>query len=88
MWNRYDFPVFLLSEESTQTLRKVIFLLLSYTLFIFRVLFVQSLVPCLYIDDHCQLKVAEKNEKADNGYRANVAEFDLVMQVWICFFFV
>lgn len=46
MWNRYDFPVFLLSEESTQTLRKV----------------------------------SEKNEKAVNGYRSHVAEFDLVMQ--------
>ncbi|CAN6246191.1 unnamed protein product [Urochloa humidicola] len=46
MWNRYDFPVFLLSEESTQTLRKV----------------------------------SEKNEKTGNGYKANVAEFDLVMQ--------
>ncbi|KAJ1280941.1 hypothetical protein BS78_04G270600 [Paspalum vaginatum] len=46
MWNKYDFPVFLLSEESTRTLRKV----------------------------------SEENEKADNGYRANVAEFDLVMQ--------
>uniref|UniRef100_M8AVU5 Nicastrin n=1 Tax=Aegilops tauschii TaxID=37682 RepID=M8AVU5_AEGTA len=46
MWNRYDFPVFLLSEESTQTLRKI----------------------------------ADKNEKSSNGYQANVAEFDLVMQ--------
>ncbi|XP_062222083.1 nicastrin [Phragmites australis] len=46
MWNRYDFPVFLLSEESTQTLRKV----------------------------------SEKNEKSGNGYKANVGEFDLVMQ--------
>ncbi|OEL17070.1 Nicastrin [Dichanthelium oligosanthes] len=46
LWNRYDFPVFLLSEESTQTLQKV----------------------------------SEKNEKTDNGYKANVAEFDLVMQ--------
>ncbi|CAL4885266.1 unnamed protein product [Urochloa decumbens] len=46
MWNRYDFPVFLLSEESTRTLRKV----------------------------------SEKNEKTGSGYKANVAEFDLVMQ--------
>ncbi|XP_044951706.1 nicastrin [Hordeum vulgare subsp. vulgare] len=46
MWNRYDFPAFLLSEESTQTLRKI----------------------------------ADKNEKSNNGYQANVAEFDLVMQ--------
>ncbi|TVU28440.1 hypothetical protein EJB05_19957 [Eragrostis curvula] len=50
MWNRYDFPVFLLSDESTLILQKV----------------------------------AEKNEKANNGYQPNVAEFDLVMQgsVW------
>jgi len=27
----------------------------------------------------------KKNEKTGNGYRANVAEFDLVMQVWILF---
>jgi len=47
MWNRYDFPVFLLSEESTRVLQK---------------------------------KVSEKNKKTDNGYKANVAEFDLVMQ--------
>lgn len=40
MWNKYDFPVFLLSEESTQTLRKVVFLLLCNALF----LCVQSLV--------------------------------------------
>jgi len=46
MWNRYDFPVFLLSEESTRVLQKV----------------------------------SEKNKKTDNGYKANVAEFDLVMQ--------
>uniref|UniRef100_A0ACD5ZEA0 Uncharacterized protein n=1 Tax=Avena sativa TaxID=4498 RepID=A0ACD5ZEA0_AVESA len=46
MWNRYDFPAFLLSEESTQTLRKI----------------------------------ADKNAKSNNGYQANVAEFDLVMQ--------
>ncbi|KAL6912167.1 hypothetical protein ACP4OV_000972 [Aristida adscensionis] len=46
MWNRFDFPVFLLSEEGTQTLQKV----------------------------------ADKNEKSHNGYQANVAEFDLVMQ--------
>ncbi|CAM0944289.1 unnamed protein product [Alopecurus aequalis] len=46
MWNRYDFPAFLLSEESTQTLRKI----------------------------------ADKNEKSNNGYQPNVAEFDLVMQ--------
>ncbi|PAN08097.1 hypothetical protein PAHAL_1G387100 [Panicum hallii] len=46
LWNRYDFPVFLLSEESTRILQKV----------------------------------SEKNKKTDNGYKANVAEFDLVMQ--------
>ncbi|KAM0927258.1 hypothetical protein ACQ4PT_003316 [Festuca glaucescens] len=46
MWKRYDFPAFLLSEESTQTLRQI----------------------------------ADKNEKSNNGYQANVAEFDLVMQ--------
>ncbi|XP_051192784.1 nicastrin [Lolium perenne] len=46
MWNRYAFPAFLLSEESTQTLRKI----------------------------------ADKNEKSNNGYQPNVAEFDLVMQ--------
>ncbi|AQK55161.1 Nicastrin [Zea mays] len=46
MWNKYNFPVFLLSEESTNTLQKI----------------------------------SEKNEKTGNGYKANVAEFDLVMQ--------
>lgn len=46
MWNRYDFPAFLLTEESTQTLRKI----------------------------------ADENDKSKNGYQANVAEFDLVMQ--------
>jgi hypothetical protein len=44
---------------------------------------------CLYIDvivdDDFQLKVVERNEKTTNGYQPNVAEFDLVMQVWIFF---
>jgi hypothetical protein len=46
-------------------------------------------IMCLYIDvivdDDFQLKVVERNEKTTNGYQPNVAEFDLVMQVWIFF---
>jgi hypothetical protein len=44
---------------------------------------------CLYIDvfadDDFRLKVAERNKKTTNGYQPNVAEFDMVMQVWIFF---
>ncbi|XP_028800506.1 nicastrin [Neltuma alba] len=47
MWKSYNFPVFLLSDGSTETLHEV----------------------------------ATKNENNRKGYTANVAEFDLVMQV-------
>jgi len=53
MWNRYDFPVFLLSEESTRVLQKVFFfLLLCNAHFMFNSLPNSSFV--LYIDDDCQ----------------------------------
>jgi nicastrin len=45
MWNRYDFPVFLLSEESTRILQKVFSVLLCNVHFMFKVP-VQSLILC------------------------------------------
>ena len=36
MWNRYNFPVFLLSEESTKTVQKVVFRLLCCIPFYFQ----------------------------------------------------
>lgn len=46
MWNHYNFPVFLLSEESTSMVQEIV----------------------------------TKNEKSNNAYPVDVAEFDLAMQ--------